>query len=222
MPSSFWTSISDILDIVMHLDPRPSTILDIGFGFGKYGFLLKEYLTYWGYRYEDNKRPPTIDGIEANQSCASDLQNLIYDHIYIGNATEIVKKIQKSEYDLVLLIDVLEHLSKIDGDAFIKECKRIGKTVIISTPAIWENQNDAYGNPFERHLSLWDKKMLNNAGSVYTTRVSDLSWIAVITDDQKIRNSLINFAACNNRFRKLLKLILPYSFRALFSQIPVE
>lgn len=43
MPSSFHEALSIVVPFV--IDLAPVRILDVGVGFGKYGFLFREYLT---------------------------------------------------------------------------------------------------------------------------------------------------------------------------------
>ena len=137
MPSSPWTSITDILDIMMALTPRPKSVLDIGIGNGKYGFLAKEYLHYWGRRYEQDWKsndPYKIVGIEAFPDYVEDIHHLIYDDIKIGDALQILPTLFKFQYDLVFMIDVLEHFDENIGKTVLSECQRVGKATIISTP----------------------------------------------------------------------------------------
>ena len=49
MPTSFHHHISKMVDWVVRLQPR--SILDIGVGFGKWGFLCREYLDIFQGRY---------------------------------------------------------------------------------------------------------------------------------------------------------------------------
>jgi len=71
-----------------------------------------------------------------------------------------------NSYDVVLALDVIEHLNRIDGIKLISDmitiCK---KRIIIFTPIEWtkndKNTNDkdcwGYGNPYNLHKSLWIK-----------------------------------------------------------------
>lgn len=71
---------------------KPKSVLDIGIGFGKYGFLSREYTDiYRGNYFEWKTR---IDGIEGFKKYVTKLQRIIYDNIYIGNAIKIIKKLK--------------------------------------------------------------------------------------------------------------------------------
>ena len=80
MPSSSSDYISAVVNIMRLINP--STMLDIGIGFGKYGFLAREYLELWDgrdkHKREDWKR--TIDGIEAFEEYINPAIEYIYDH----------------------------------------------------------------------------------------------------------------------------------------------
>ncbi|MBW2991727.1 glycosyltransferase family 1 protein, partial [Candidatus Woesearchaeota archaeon] len=84
MPTSSPHQINEIMGEIMELDP--SSILDIGVGFGKYGFLCREYLELWDYnnkRYGEWKRE--IDGIEVYEDYITDIQRKVYNNIFIGD-----------------------------------------------------------------------------------------------------------------------------------------
>jgi cyclopropane fatty-acyl-phospholipid synthase-like methyltransferase len=149
MPSSQLKQIPAIVEIIMQVNPK--TILDIGCGFGKYGFLAREYLETW----KGNK--PTIDAIEVFQDYIGKLQREIYDEVVIGEAIRVLTAFKEREikYDLILAIDILEHFEKEDGKKFIELMKKIGKNVLISTPKEPGKQGAVFGNEYETHKSRW-------------------------------------------------------------------
>lgn len=219
MPTSSWKTLTDVLDLLMVIKPKPTCLLDIGIGFGKYGFLAKEYLTYWGNRYQTNNQAKIkIDGIEGYPLYVTDLQNLIYDHIFIGNAIEVIRSIQDKQYDVALLIDVLEHFPVDMGMKILEECLRVSTTTIISTPIEFEPQQEAFGNPLERHLSVWDEQMLKAAGAVVVRNSNDQNWVSVFTTDKIFIKQYKDYAKSNTLVRKLLRLILPYRLRRLMGR----
>ena len=155
MPSSQLHQISSITNLIVLANPM--SILDIGSGFGKYGVLAREYLELADeiWRKADWKRQ--IDCIEAFEDYLSPLHAFVYDRIYIGDAAQIVPTL-KDRYDLILLIDVLEHFDFEVGVKLLNDCLRLANDVVISTPQMFITQNDTFGNPFETHRSLWGKK----------------------------------------------------------------
>ncbi len=174
MPTSPWDSIPAILDIVMNLEPTPAKVLDVGIGYGKFGFLAREYLTFWNS--PDSARLVTVDGVEAFPNYVGTLQKEIYDHVFLGDAYELLPALPSDSYDLLLMIDVIEHFEKPAGRKIVQECCRISKAVVISTPREFWHQDDSWGNPFETHRSLWSKHDLLNAGAVRV--IGRENWIA--------------------------------------------
>jgi predicted SAM-dependent methyltransferase len=61
---------------------------------------------------------------------------MIYDKIYIGDALNIVPTLDK-KYDLILLVDILEHFDYDDGIRLLKMCEQQASNTIISTPDIF-------------------------------------------------------------------------------------
>ena len=156
MPTSHPFQLNEIVNLTTIL--KPTTVMEIGVGFGKYGLLLREYLEIWGEGevYEDWLRK--IDGIEIFESYIMDHHRVIYDEIYIGNALEIMP--ERDCYDLILLIDVLEHVEYESAINLLNICKQKAKHVIISTPKDIGHQGAGYGNIYESHLSQWSRKSL--------------------------------------------------------------
>ena len=68
-------------------------------------------------------------------------------------------------FDTVLIIDVIEHLTKDRGFVLLKEAKRVArKYIFLLTPLWWDPNLDCimdinspyYNNEFDKHLSLWN------------------------------------------------------------------
>lgn len=157
MPSSFPDALSVVAAWVQTL--RPTTVLDVGIGFGKYGLLFREYLdvsrrSERGERYDAPSTVVRIDGVEAYEPYVGPLQRAIYDHIYVGDALAVIPSLAR--YDLVFAADVLEHFTRADGERFLEAAAaHAAMGVLIVTPALDLEQDDVFGNPFERHQSFW-------------------------------------------------------------------
>lgn len=165
MPSSDIFLIPHVCSRIRTL--MPASILDIGIGFGKYGFLAREYVDICEMRYHSEMWQTKIDGIEIFSDYVGDLQRLIYNEIYIGDALDCLKKL--GDYDLILLIDVIEHLSKERSLELVKLVKLKSKTALISTPMKVMSLGAPlmkYGNIHERHVCQWSKEKLEQFGSV--------------------------------------------------------
>lgn len=141
MPSCRPEVISDVLYKV--LDLKPKTVLDVGVCHGKWGVLCDEYLRHWCGIV------PIIDGVEVFEAYESRAWNT-YRKIYLGNVMDFLEVVPN--YDLVLIIDVIEHLSREDG---LKLLSTIKGHYIVSTPNYWNPQPAVGGNEHERHVSQW-------------------------------------------------------------------
>lgn len=149
MPSSRFGQIEVIIDAITKIGPK--SVLDVGCGYGKYGFLIRESLNCW------KEYNPEIDAIEVFSENIGDLQRSVYNNIYIGEALNILKDIEDNKYDLILAIDILEHFNKEDGLKFLNELKRVGKNVLISTPKMVLDQGAINNNSYEIHRSQWQE-----------------------------------------------------------------
>lgn len=185
MPSSQHYHISKIMDIIIAL--KPFSVLDIGSGFGKYGVLCREYLELWDGRQE-YKFLRRIDGVEVFQDYITPLHKFIYNNIYTENILDLVKKLDYT-YDLVLLIDVLEHFSKDEGVWLLNNLLSKNKGILIGTPKRPSAQKDAFGNVFETHKSMWKKKELISFGK-YFFIADNISYIIYITREEQLLNNL--------------------------------
>jgi 2-polyprenyl-3-methyl-5-hydroxy-6-metoxy-1,4-benzoquinol methylase len=88
----------------------------------------------------------------------------------LGAAREVLPKIPSNSYDLVVMMDVIEHFERDQGTALLRECQRIGTIVLISTPSVYWPQQDIFGNAHERHLSVWSARDFKSLGAVYVGR----------------------------------------------------
>lgn len=153
MPTSWYQATPAIVDLVL-LD-HPSSILDIGIGFGKYGVLLREALDIPYERYEKKDWSVKIDGIEGFADYQNPIHQYVYNEMYYGEIYTVLPKLQQN-YDTVLLIDVLEHFEKQEGLKLIEDLLKITNTsLIISTPINPAPQEEYLGNTLERHKSRW-------------------------------------------------------------------
>ena len=161
MPTSHFQQLNEIMRLVAIC--KPKSILDVGVGFGKYGMLCREYLELW----TDHDQPLTcfirfaehftyrIDGIEVCRRYLTPMHDYIYDQIFQGNALDVLPTLTR-HYELILLIDILEHFSFDDGLRVLSICNGIADNVLISTPREFKPQNPEFGNEFEIHRSHWE------------------------------------------------------------------
>jgi hypothetical protein len=152
MPTSQFRQLNEIVEAIVCCKPR--TVLDIGTGFGKYGLLTREYLDGGWCQPEGTQRTCRVDGIEGFPSYVTSLHALVYDQMYLGDVREILPRLQVN-YDLALLIDVIEHLELEDGMRVLRELTRHASNILVSTPRHFFNQQAVYGNELEIHRSHW-------------------------------------------------------------------
>lgn len=110
-------------------------ILDVGPGVGTYSNLLRGF----GYK---------MDCIEIWEPYVHEF-NLKekYDNVFIGNIMDF----DISDYQFIILGDVLEHLTKEDGIKLIEKIHNSGKRCLVAIPYTME-QGEYYGNIYESHL----------------------------------------------------------------------
>jgi len=146
MPTSIL--VWDVIEKVMEL--KPNSILDIGCGFGKYGFLCREYLDIWERRYEKKDWKVIIDGCEVFEYYITPCHRYVYNNIFFGNIfahLDIIKN-----YDVVIICDVVEHFQKEEGKRILDLCNKY----IVTTPLFPAPQGAAFGNEYEKHISSWE------------------------------------------------------------------
>ncbi len=154
MPSSPHSSIYGIFKSINEINPQ--SILDIGVGFGKWGVLIREYFDLRPDPNDDYAAWSILmNGIEIHEKYLTPIHKYVYNKIFIGNAIDILKK-NKTHYELILAVDIIEHFTKEAGKEFMKLCLKRADNVIINTPNIYFSQDEVFGNKYEAHLSGWD------------------------------------------------------------------
>ena len=212
MPTSHLYQLNEIIELIF--ETKPKTILDIGIGFGKFGFLSREYLDIWGRESHDYRsRDVRIDGIEVFKEYLTPVHNFIYDNIFIGNAIDVLPTL-KIRYDLILLIDVLEHFNFKEGEKIISECIKRGRNIIISTPLNIGNQGPSRGNIYESHKFQWRKKHFNTYPKKFF-RSNKLSIICFLGDDYIIVKNKIKIN--RSKIRSKLKKYYARVYKSVFN-----
>ena len=161
MPSSRPSALTPMCNRI--IEKNPVSVLDIGIGFGKFGFLAREYTDVWLGRYFTPRT--RIDGIEIFEKYIGRLQREIYDNIYIGNAVDVLPTL--GDYDMIICSDVLEHLSEKDGFFLLDLMEKKSKFAMIVTPVRVLRQGALYKNEYERHISVWPRETLSKWGEVF-------------------------------------------------------
>jgi hypothetical protein len=180
MPSSHFYQLDQLTKIIFAINPQST--LDVGAGFGKYGLLVREYVDIWrDGNYKNFKR--RVDGIEVFKAYLNPVHKFIYNKIYIGDALKVLPNL-KRKYDLVLLVDCLEHFTQKDGLMLLKLLAGQSKYILISTPKKMRLQESVFGNVHERHVFQWTKKSLGKIPD-NTFFSNDRSYICLIGKGSK-------------------------------------
>ena len=126
-----------VLKYIVENVEKNAKILDVGFGAGAYGKLLRSLY----YR--------NIDGLDIYSDNIEEMGlDKIYDNIYIENILDF----DFNYYDLIIMGDVLEHIELESAKKLLSRFTS-GKCgqLIVSVPYEYE-QDELYGNKHEKHL----------------------------------------------------------------------
>jgi hypothetical protein len=167
MPFSNTEQMSPIMAEIVRLNP--CSILDVGCGLGVYGMLCRIHLDLYHdpefYKKLNRSQPwnTRIEGVEGCEVYTPFIPGWAYDHIYTGNALDVIPSMPDSCYDLILILAMIEHLSREEGMQLLSHLKRIGKAIILSVPKNWQEQ-EIPDYPLETHRSHWTEQDLRDAG----------------------------------------------------------
>lgn len=131
----------------------PKSVLDVGCGMGKWGLLFREYLEGWGHhRYSRPQWKVRIDAVEIFQPYIQPWHHQIYSNIYVGD----IRTMMVNPYDVVNMIDVIEHMPREQGNQLILKLLRNCKHILISTPNFPTRKHGRGAvNPHQRHHCRW-------------------------------------------------------------------
>jgi hypothetical protein len=161
MPSSASESIPYIIEFSREIIPKPQRILDVGVGFGKFGFLIREYYEAKEFnRFKKDDWQIELVGIEIFEPYITELQKIIYNQIIIGDVFEKIKTLGK--FDLAFLGDILEHFEKDAGCKLLNQLLEHTQYLLIATPNGFLKHEISGGNVREMHKSGWTLKDFEN------------------------------------------------------------
>jgi 2-polyprenyl-3-methyl-5-hydroxy-6-metoxy-1,4-benzoquinol methylase len=154
MPTSGWHKIGHVMRILRFM-PQPESVLDVGIGFGKFGFLLRENLDIRKRRYNPSEWKTKIDGVEVWEKYITPAHRYVYDSILVGDIRQLVSTLGK--YDLIVLADVIEHMTFEEGAQLLRTLfqEHCSGGMVVSYPncigSDWKN----WENPHEKHHCIW-------------------------------------------------------------------
>lgn len=157
MPTSVPYCLPIVAGVARQL--RPRSVLDVGIGFGKYGFLLREFTDIWDMTrvddYDRDNWKTRLDGIDATPQYITPLHRYVYNDIHLGDVREVIDTLPT--YDLVIMGDLLEHFEKSEGHRLIARLlAHAGKCLILVFPCRSPVNLHVLDNPLEAHRSTWD------------------------------------------------------------------
>jgi hypothetical protein len=136
MPYSHPENNDWVRDVLTRLNPK--TITDVGPGAGKYGSLVKSILP------------------EAHLTCveiwAPYVERFGLGEIYNSVIISDARIYSGWDCDLVILGDVLEHMSEAEALSVWRKISQMAKYAIIAIPIVHYPQGPSEGNPFEAHV----------------------------------------------------------------------
>ena len=154
MGTSNWQNISYCVGIIRRL--KPSSVLDIGAGFGRWGVLCREFLDVWEGREARALWQTRIEGVEAFPGCLTPIHGYVYDQIHVGDAVDLLPSL--GTYDVIYLGDVVEHQEKGRAWTLVDEAVRHARQAAIVTIPIgdnWPQEVGWDGNWYHAHRSVW-------------------------------------------------------------------
>ncbi len=130
---------------------NPKSVLDLGVGFGLYGAICRNYLDAMHGRCDPETWEARIVGFEGHAAYKNPTWGL-YEYVYESDFTATPLR---ATYDLVLMIDSLEHLAPDDWKPFLDGIVERNRNVIVSVPNGVMEQGAAHGNELERHRTTF-------------------------------------------------------------------
>lgn len=150
-----FTSISIVRNAIGN---KKRTILDLGCG---YGGLMK------AISRDENWE---VTGIDADSSSLQLARNtLVYKNLIKGDLETVVRGLikKKKKFDVVLMSQVIEHLTKQKGERMLDLIEKLVlKRIVIITPNGFMEQieESLNGNVHQEHLSGWQKEDFTKRG----------------------------------------------------------
>lgn len=96
-----------------------------------------------------------IDGFEPYLEVAR--AEKLHEKLVLGDVRELEKYFRSGQFDVVIALDVIEHLTKEDGLRMLKSMEAVARQkVVIFTPSGFLPQHSFENNDLQEHLSGWE------------------------------------------------------------------
>lgn len=146
-------SSSYLLDVfVIESVEKGKRILDVGCGGGKWGYLLKISRKSPIYSVGIDVHGPNLQFVKEHK---------VYDEVIRSDARSL--PFRDGWFQVVLAIEVLEHLEKSEGWEMLREIERVcSEEVILTTPNVYWHQRGRHHSM--EHKCRWTAKELSRIG----------------------------------------------------------
>ena len=162
MPMSTWNNTEKAAEFIRRV--KPETVLDIGVGFGKWGFLIRGSSETICQRMTPEEWKIDLEGIEGETRYVdawSPMLHFLYNRIYVMDVRNFEFR---KQYDMVIAGDVLEHLELDESIELIEDILDNTQLFIFAIPIgeSWLHTNDGYAKnyPLEKHRCVWNHEDL--------------------------------------------------------------
>lgn len=147
----------------------PTDVLDVGPGAG-----------FWAHAIRRRIPAVQLDCIEAHGPYVERFQlDVVYDQVFVGDVrmwdwggSDYIQVAESSEpigagtprwtWDLVILGDVLEHMTHDEARAVVEQALVHADAVLVVVPLGEWPQGESEGNPLEAHVATWSGDDLTN------------------------------------------------------------
>ena len=114
-------------------------------------------------RWLDVKHSTGIDGYAPDLEEAR--RQKTHDELILGNVRELNNYFKPGQFDAVIAMDLIEHLTKEDGLRLIETMEKISRRkVIFFTPSGFLPQRHLNNDDLQEHLSGWEAEEMKQAG----------------------------------------------------------
>jgi hypothetical protein len=181
-------SVPAIIETTLAL--RPRSIVDLGMGSGKYGYLLREQHDIADVHFGRDDWRLRLVGVEGYSDYVGELQRMVYDEVVTADVMDFLERTSE-RFDAALALDILEHFEPERGAQFIERALDRARFAIISSPRGFYQQ-DQHENVLERHMSWWParalRKLALNLGAQIAVAQDRYATIAVLsrTDEPQV------------------------------------
>ena len=142
-----------IAAILESIPQNVRSVLDIGCGKGLVGALCRLY-----------REPSELLGVDIfDPYLAFCRRTRLYDGVVRSDVSKAALPFRTKSFDLVTCIEVVEHLSKQEGSRLLDEMDRVGREVLVTTPAHFFHQ-EFDDNPWQQHRSVWTVREFEERG----------------------------------------------------------